>query len=172
MRALVLMILIPLALSACANKGLRDLRTDSNGPDEFMLQPVKALEAPTSYAQLPTPTPGQTNLTDRSALAEGAAAFGGRLDSADAGIPASDGALVQHASRRGVDPTIRADLAESDAKFRKRKQRFTQIRLVPVDRYDQAYRRQALDADSEARRWRRAGARTPAAPPSNTKPIF
>ena len=172
MRALVLLILLPLALSACANKGLRELRTDSNGPDEFMIQPVKPLEAPTSYAELPAPTPGQPNLPDRSALAEGAAAFGGRLDSADAGIPASDGALVQHASRRGVDPNIREDLAEADAKFRKRKQRFTQLRIVPVDRYDQAYRRQALDAEAEAGRWRRAGARTPSAPPRARGPIF
>lgn len=172
MRARVILILIPLALAACANKGLRDLQTDSNGPDEFLIQPVKPLEAPTSYAELPAPTPGQANITDRSALAEGAAAFGGRLDSADAGIPASDGALVQHASRRGVDPNIRTDLAEDDAKFRKRKQRFTQIRIVPVDRYDQAYRRQALDAEAEAGRWRRAGARTPSAPPPPRGNIF
>ncbi|WP_370399791.1 DUF3035 domain-containing protein [Sulfitobacter sp. JB4-11] len=172
MRALVILILIPMALSACANKGLRDLRTDSNGPDEFLIQPVKPLEAPPSYAELPAPTPGQVSITDRSALAEGAAAFGGRLDSADGGIPASDGALVQHVSRSGVDPDIRADLAEKDAQFRKRKQRLTQIRIVPVDRYNQAYRRQALDAEAEAQRWRRAGARTPSAPPPVRASIF
>ena len=172
MRAIVIMILIPLALSACANKGLRDLRTSSNGPDEFMIQPVNPLEQPPDFSALPTPTPGETSIADRSALAEGAAAFGGRLDSADAGIPASDGALVQHVSRRGVDPNIRSELAEADAQFRKRKQRFTQIRIVPVDRYNQAYRRQALDADAEASRWRRAGARTPSAPPDNRRPVF
>ncbi len=172
MRALVILILIPLAVSACANNGLRDLRTNSSGPDEFMIQPVKALEAPASYSELPTPTPGEASITDRSALAEGAAAFGGRLDNPDAGIPASDGALVQHVSRSGVNPNIRADLAEADAQFRKRKQRFTQIRLVPVDRYDQAYRRQALDAEAEALRWRGAGARTPSAPPQSRRPIF
>lgn len=172
MRARVIMILIPLALAACANNGLRDLRTNSSGPDEFMIQPVRALEAPANYSELPTPTPGEANITDKSALADGAAAFGGRLDDPNAGIPASDGALVQHVSRSGVNPNIRTDLAEADAQFRKRKQRFTQIRLVPVDRYDQAYRRQILDAETEAERWRGAGARTPSAPPSTRRPVF
>lgn len=167
MRRIALIALIPLALAACSNQGLRDLRSSSDGPDEFMIQPVKPLESPDNYATLPAPTPGKANLTDRSALNEGVQAFGGRPQSADVGIPASDGALVRHASRNGVSANIREELAETDAKFRKRKARFTQFRIVPVDRYNQAYKRQALDADKEARRWRRAGARTPSAPPAN-----
>lgn len=165
MRRIVLLVLIPLALGACANKGLRDLQNVSDGPNEFMIQPTKPLEAPASYSDLPPPTPGQANLTDRSALNEGVAAFGGRPEAAGGGIPASDGALVQHASRLGVAPDIRSDLAETDAQFRKRQARFTQFRIVPVDRYNQAYRRQALDAGSEAEKWRRAGARTPSYAP-------
>lgn len=167
MRRIVVLALISLALSACANKGLRDLRNPSDGPDEFMLQPSKPLEAPASYSDLPPPTPGQANLTDRSAINEGIVAFGGNPAATAGGIPASDGALVQHASRLGVAPDIRTDLAETDAKFRKRKARFTQFRLVPVDRYNQAYRRQTLDASTEAARWRAAGARTPSSPPRN-----
>ncbi len=167
MRRFALLVLIPLALSACANNGLRQVQNNGSGPDEFILQPAKPLEAPPSFSALPPPTPGEANLTDRSAIAEGATAFGGRLDSATGPIPASDGALVRHASRLGVAPTIRQELAETDAQFRKRKARFTQIRIVPVDRYNQAYRREALDANSEASRWRRAGARTPSAPPAN-----
>ncbi|MFC6636441.1 DUF3035 domain-containing protein [Sulfitobacter sp. JBTF-M27] len=166
MRRTLLLLLIPLVLGACANKGLRDLQNTSDGPDEFMIQPSKPLEAPPSYKELPTPTPGQANLTDRSALNEGITAFGGRVEAANGGIPASDGALVQHVSRLGVAANIREELAERDALFRKRKARFTQIRIVPVDRYNQAYRREALDADLEAARWRRAGARTPSAPPA------
>lgn len=165
MRRIAVLILITLTLSACANTGLRDLRTNSGGPDEFLVQPVKGLEAPTDYSALPAPTPGQANLADRSAINEGVVAFGGRPTSPDAGIPASDGALVQHASRRGVDPNIRQDLAEADAKFRKRKARFTQIRIARVDRYEQTYRRQALNPETEAAKWRRAGARTPSSPP-------
>lgn len=165
MRAYAAFILIPLVLSACANQGLRDLRSSSSGPDEFMIQPVKPLEAPANYSELPPPTPGQANLTDRSALAEGAAAFGGQLGSVNAGVPASDAALIQQASRLGVTGGIRGILAETDAKFRKRKARFTQYRIVPVDRYNQAYRREALNARNEAARWQRAGARTPTVPP-------
>lgn len=166
MRRIAILVLIPLVLSACANQGLRQLRNTSDGPDEFILQPSKPLESPASYSELPTPTPGQGNLTDRNAVAEGTLAFGGRPEPEGAGIPARDGALVQHASRLGVSPTIRGDLAEADAQFRKRKARLTQIRIVPVDRYDQAYRRETLDAGAEAARWRRAGARTPSSPPT------
>lgn len=165
MRRIALLILIPLALGACANKGLRNLQNVSDGPNEFMLQPSKPLAAPDSYADLPPPTPGQANLADRSALAEGVTAFGGRPEASGGAIPARDGALVQHASRLGVAANIREDLAERDAQFRKRQGRFTQIRLFAVDRYNQAYRRQTLDADTEAAKWRRAGARTPSSPP-------
>lgn len=166
MRRIAILFLIPLVLGACANKGLRDLQNVSDGPNEFMILPAKPLENPTSFSDLPPPTPGQANLTDRSAVADGVTALGGRPESASAGIPASDGALVRHASRLGVAADIRTDLATKDAQFRKRKARFTQFRIVPVDRYNQAYRRQALDADAEAARWRRAGARTPSYAPN------
>lgn len=166
MRFVAAIVLIPLVLGACANKGLRDIQTTGNGPDEFMVQPVKPLSQPESYASLPPPTPGQANLTDRSALAEGMAAFGGRPQALEGGIPASDGALVQQASRLGVTPSIRQELAETDAAFRKRQARFTQFRIVPVDRYNEAYGSQTLDPVAEAARWRRAGARTPSAPPA------
>jgi hypothetical protein len=69
----------------------------------------------------------------------------------------------------GVQPGIRGTLAQSDAEFRKRKGRFTQFRIVPVDRYSQAYQRQTLDAHSEAERWRKAGGRTPSYPPQDTR---
>ncbi len=167
MRLIAALILIPLMLAGCANTGLRDLRSNSAGPDEFGIQPAKPLEQPESFNELPVPTPGQSNLADRDALQEGAAAFGGRIADPNGPIPASDGALVQHASRLGVAPGIRQQLAETDADFRKRKARFTQFRIVPVDRYNQAYRREALDPQAELARWRRAGARGPSAPPAN-----
>lgn len=166
MRRIALICLIPLALAACSNQGLRDFQPTSEGPDEFMVQPVKPLEQPADFSTLPPPAPGQANLVDRSAVAEGVAALGGRLDTTG-GVPAADAALVQHASRLGVQPGIRGTLAQSDAEFRKRKGRFTQFRIVPVDRYDQAYKRQQLDAHAEAERWRRAGGRTPSYPPQD-----
>lgn len=167
MRKLAFLFVLPVLVAGCANVGLRDLRSNSKGPDEFGVQPVNSLQEPVSYNELPTPTPGGSNRADRSALAEGAQAFGGSIGDPNGPIPASDGALVQHASRMGVSPNIRATLAQTDADFRRRKQRFTQFRIVPVDRYNQAYRKQALDARAEQKRWQRAGARTPSAPPAN-----
>ncbi len=162
---ILLLALLPLALAACANTGLRDIRPQGDGPDEFIIQPSKPLEEPTSYTELPVPTPGEANLTDRSALNEATLAFGGRPEAEGGGIPASEVALVQYASRFGVSPNIRGDLAEADADFRRRRGRLTQYRLFPVDRYAEVYRRQTLDADSEAIKWRRAGARTPSYAP-------
>jgi hypothetical protein len=167
MRIVAALVLISLALAGCANDGLRDIRGSAMGPDEFMVQPVKPLAEPTNYTDLPPPTPGQANLTDRDAIAEGIVAFGGRPEAAAGGIPASDGALVQQASRFGVAPTIRQELAETDAEFRKRRGRFTQFKIVSTDRYNQVYRGQSLDAEAEAARWRNAGARTPSAPPAD-----
>ena len=167
MRKFALLFVLPVLVAGCANVGLRDLRSTSKGPDEFGIQPASALQEPTSFSELPAPTPGGANRADRSALAEGAQAFGGTLGNPNGPIPASDGALVQHASRNGVSPDIRATLAQTDADFRRRKERFTQFRIVPVDRYNQAYRDEALDARAEQRRWQRAGARTPSAPPAN-----
>jgi hypothetical protein len=167
MRIVAALVLISLALAGCANDGLRDIRGSAMGPDEFMVQPVKPLAEPANYTDLPPPTPGQANLTDRNAIAEGIVAFGGRPEAAAGGIPASDGALVQQASRFGVAPTIRQELAETDAEFRKRRGRFTQFKIVSTDRYNQVYRGQSLDAAAEAARWRSAGARTPSAPPAD-----
>lgn len=166
MRKFAILFVLPALIAGCANVGLRDLQSTSSGPDEFGIKPVGALEEPTNYSELPTPTPGGTNITDKSAIADGTRAFGGRPSDPNGPIPASDGALVQHASRLGVAPNIRGDLAETDAAFRKRKARFTQFRIVPVDRYNQAYKREALDARAEQNRWRSAGARTPSAPPA------
>jgi hypothetical protein len=166
MRNYVMMFVLLASVAGCGNTGLRDLQSNSKGPDEFGIKPVAPLQEPTSFSDLPTPTPGGSNRVDRSALAEGAQAFGGSLDDPDGPVPGSDGALVQHASRLGVASDIRETLAQTDADFRRRQARFTQFRIVPVDRYNQAYRRQALDARAEQDRWRRAGARTPSAPPA------
>ncbi|WP_420568763.1 DUF3035 domain-containing protein [Thalassovita sp.] len=154
------------ALAGCSNSGkLRDLRSFTGGPDEFLVAPSKELTLPGDYSQLPAPTPGGVNRTDQDPKADAVAALGGKRSALVAtGVPATDGALVNHVARNGVSPTIRADLAEEDAAFRKRQARFTNIRLVRVDRYNQAYRRFRLDARKEAARWRAVGIPTPSAP--------
>lgn len=159
-----------LMLCACSgNDGLRQLNTPERGPDEFRVLPSKPLEAPESYTFLPVPTPGAGNRTDQNPSADAVAALGGNPAALvpGNGIPSGDNAIVTYSSRYGVTANIRQVLAESDAEFRKRKGRFTNIRIVPVDRYNQAYEEFALDPFSEASRWRRAGIRTPSAPPGN-----
>ncbi|UWR22197.1 DUF3035 domain-containing protein [Sulfitobacter sp. S190] len=167
MRSTGVLVVTALLLAGCANVGLRDLRSDDDGPDEFGIQPVKSLQQPDSFSDLPPPTPGRSNRADRDPRAEGIAAVGGRATDPNGPIPARDGGLVQYASRLGVQAGIRAELAAEDADFRRRKARFAQYRILPVDRYAQAYEALALDPQDELERWKRAGARVPSAPPAN-----
>jgi hypothetical protein len=81
------------------------------------------------------------------------------------GIPAGDSALVTAASRHGVEPGVRESLAAADAKFRKRQRRTGRIKLFPVDRYEQAYRKQALEPFAVTEEFRRSGFGTPTSPP-------
>lgn len=165
MRKASLIIMLSFGLSACGEASLRELRSPGNGPDEFRILPVLPLEQPESFSELPPPTPGLANRTDPNPINDAAVALGGRKGSPNAPIPGADGGIVSYASRAGVDPNIRARLAEEDAGFRKRRSRFTQIRLSPIDRYEQAYKREALDPYPVAEQFRRAGIRVPKAPP-------
>jgi len=158
-----------IAVTGCGQKGLRDLRPNGPGPDEFMILPNKPLTPPADYASLPAPTPGGGNLVDPTPKQDLIVALGGRSSALnpDGGIPGSDGALVTAASRYGVEPGVRASLAEEDAKFRKRASRSGRIKLLPVDRYKQAYQKQTLDPFQENEKFRRSGYGTPTAPPSD-----
>ncbi|MCG7494907.1 DUF3035 domain-containing protein [Thalassobius sp. Cn5-15] len=169
-RILVLLMAV-LTIAACSNEerdiGLRDLRSNSAGPDEFLVLPSKDLQQPTDYASLPTPTPGGRNLTDQNPVADGITALGGRASAlvATAEIPAADSALLAHASRNGISADIRTTLDAEDEEFRRFNSRFTRLKLVKVDRYDRAYRKFALDPSVEADKWREFGVQTPSAPP-------
>lgn len=166
--------LIPLCLVLCVTlaacsgqKGLRALNDSKDGPDEFAVLPVKPLQPPSSYTALPVPTPGGANLTDPTPNADAVVALGGRASALQPSgkIPSSDSVLVTQASRFGVTPGIREELAAEDADFRRRMGRWTGLSIVPVDRYQQAYRREAIDPYKEASRYRQIGVRVPAAPP-------
>lgn len=163
----IIVLAVGVAVAGCANKGLRDLRAPGTGPDEFMILPAKPLTQPENYAVLPPPTPGGGNLTDQHPDADAVAALGGRPEAPGAtGVAASDAALVAAASRNGVPANTRVALAEQDAEFRRRQGRMTRLRLFPVDRYSQAYRKQALSPFDQAQRFRNAGAGTPTSPPA------
>ncbi len=168
MRLVLISALCILTLSACGGKdrGLRDFRTNKAGPDEFSVAPTKPLETPSSYSELPSPTPGGSNLTDATPNSDAIAALGGNAAAASrGGIPTTDRALVAHAGRKGITPDIRNVLAAEDETFRKRRGRIGF--LGRGDKYFAAYATQALDAFAELVRWRQLGVKTPSAPPSN-----
>ncbi len=175
-KRLAILMTVALGLtSACSGGQERDITLKNivsvqPGPDEFAVLPGKPLQQPENFTDLPTPTPGAANLTDQNPLADGVRAFGGnpaRLE--NSGVPASDGALVRAASRNGVDPNVRAELAAQDEEFRRRKSRFTKLRIAKQDLYDDVYKRETLDPHRELNRYRAAGARTPTAPPRGVK---
>ncbi len=154
-------------VAGCANTGLRDLRAPGTGPDEFMIVPAKPLTQPRDYTALPPPTPGGANLTDQYPAEDAMAALGGRPDALrSTAVPASDAALVAAAGRYGVPANIRSALDEADAEFRRRQGRMTRIKLFPVDRYSQAYAKEALDPFQQTELFRRRGIATPTSPPA------
>jgi hypothetical protein len=163
-----IIIVAALALAGCSGGGLRELSKASAGPDEFLILPNKPLTAPTDYNNLPTPTPGGTNLVDQHPIADAVAALGGRPELyATNGVSPSDAGLLAQTSRYGVPPNTRVTLAEEDARFRKRKAILSKFRLFKVDRYEQSYKSQTIDPFTQAGRLQNAGIRIPTAPPRN-----
>ena len=69
-----------LALGACGSGNrephLMNLRSSTNGPDEFSILPPKGLELPPDLAALPEPTPGGGNLTDQHPMDDAIVALG------------------------------------------------------------------------------------------------
>jgi len=157
------------ALAGCsgdAKPELMNLRSSTQGPDEFGILPTKPLEQPASYADLPAPTPGGANLVDPNPEAEAVAALGGNPAALSrGGVPASDGGLVSYASRFGASPAIRETLAAEDLQWRRDNNGRILQRLFSVNVYYRAYRNQALDQHLELDRWRKLGVRNVGAPP-------
>ena len=153
------------ALAGCARDGPPDLvRLRSEGPDEFAILPHEPLEPPPSLNVLPPPAPGGTSRADPTPLADATVALGGR-PGARAAVPARDGAVVAYAGRGGVAPGVRTTLAAEDLAARESGSPRLLERLFGVNTYTGVYERQALDQHAELERLRRAGIRTPAAPP-------
>ncbi len=156
-----------LALAACSeneNPILMHAAAQERGPDEFSIVPTKPLEMPPSLSELPPPNPAGVNRVDPQPRADIARALGGSPAAALA-PGAADGAIVNHASRFGRDAAIREQLAAEDLDFRRRNQGRLLERLFSVNVYHNAYQFMWLDKYAELERWRRAGVRTPTAPP-------
>jgi len=159
---------VVLLISACSDRvpRLSNLETSSGGPDEFSILPGKPLQSPQNYTELPVPTPGANNLTNPTPKADAVAALGGRRGFAGrSGIGAADGPMLAYASRYGVQPSVRVDLAETDLAFRRRRTSILSLGWFGKNRYYSAYRSQALDPYLALERLRAAGVKTPSAPP-------
>ena len=161
-----------LALSACGGKKdpqLMNIRSDSSGPDEFTILPGKPLQAPDFAASLPAPTPGGANLTDPTPKGDAIAALGGnpaRLNRAGGGaIGRGDGGIVSHARRFGASGNIRNMLAAEDLEFRRGNKGKLLERWFNLNVYYKAYKNMSLNQHRELARFRRAGVKTPSAPP-------
>ncbi|TCL01282.1 beta-barrel assembly complex subunit BamF [Shimia isoporae] len=154
-------------LAACSgDKTLRTMPNNSDGPDEFRIIPGKELTQPKDYNALPLPAPGGVNRTDLDPVGDAMVALGGRAPSRENTnqIASADAALVTYASRNGRTADIRQTTRLEDEEFRKKRGRFTQIRLKKTNIYEKVYAPQDLEEVDEWWRWRRAGAKTPAAP--------
>lgn len=160
--------LVAVLLTGCTGGGsLHSNAQPGDGPDEFSILPGKELTMPSDFSALPPPTPGGVNRTDQDPLSDAVAALGGSASARSAlntSIPASDGALVNYSSRLGREANIRATVLAEDEAYRKSRGRFTSIRVSKKGLYEQVYKRQQLDYRDEWWKWKRAGARTPAAP--------
>ena len=155
-------------LAACADRDREPqlLNIRSSTPDEFAILPTKPLEQPADYASLPEPTPGGRNLVDPTPNEDAVAVLGGNPAAlARTGVPAGDGGLLSYAGRFGVTPGIRSELAAADLEYRRRNDGRLLERLFNVNVYFRAYKPLSLDQHVELERWRRAGVRTPSAPP-------
>ena len=140
---------------------LMNIRSATQGPDEFGILPPKAFELPKDMAALPEPTPGGVNLTDPTPKEDAIVALGGR----PGGGAGGDAGLINHISRYGVNGGIRSTLAAEDLEWRRDNNGRILERLFNVNVYYKAYSAQSLDQQAELFRWRQRGVRTPSAPP-------
>lgn len=169
LRALILLSCVGLAGCTAGGRNgetnLHSLSTAGAGPDEFSIVPHRPLVQPESFAELPAPTPGRRNRADAIPDATAIAALGGdpsRLNST--GVPSSDTAMLNRATRFGIDANIRRDLAIADVEFRRTRGRFNYT-IIADDRYSRVYSRLSLDPYRQIEVFRRLGVKTPAAPP-------
>lgn len=156
-----------LLLSACAREEapqLFFLGGRDDGPDEFSIIPAKPLQEPENFAELPTPTPGGSNLTDPTPEADLMLALGGNPDRLTGG--ALEGGIVNYVGRFGISPTIRAQLAAEDEQFRAENRGLPLERLFRHTVYFDAYSVQSLDQYGELERLRAAGIPTATVPPA------
>ena len=144
-KRLVLAGAVLLALSACGGAGrephLMNLRSSTDGPDEFSILPPKGLELPPDVVALPEPTPGGGNLTDQHPMDDAIVALGGTVSGGTPG----DAGLINYTARHGVQAGIRNTLAAEDLRYRQTHGGRPLEKLFRVNTYYKAYARFWLD---------------------------
>lgn len=153
--------LIALAACGAADPRLMNIRNTEAGPDEFAVLPTNPIAIPENLSALPQPTPGGANRTDPDPEGDAIRALGGNPERATR----MAGDITAHATRFGVSDDIRGVLAAEDLDFRRQNSGRLLERLFDSNVYFRAYRDMSLDRYAELERLRRAGVRTPAAPP-------
>ena len=156
-----------LVLAACSSKtppNLMNIRSETDGPDEFAILPPKPLAMPESLTALPAPTPGGENRTDPHPMDDALVARGGKPNTTGK-VAAADASLYNYANREGITPGIRQTLATEDYDFRRAHNGRILERMVGQNVYFKAYKNYALDQYAELLKWRKRGVQTPAAPP-------
>lgn len=162
-------LIVALGLMGCSRSAephLMNFYSNTRGPDEFAVLPTKPLQMPKDLKDLPTPTPGGTDLVDPTPDADAVAALGGRPSALQAGaIPAGDKALIAQVTRYGTDPKIRAQLAAADREYRRKHPGKVLPRLLGLSQYNYVYKPMELDQYAALKKWRAAGLPTDTAPP-------
>ncbi|MEO0343934.1 MAG: DUF3035 domain-containing protein [Pseudomonadota bacterium] len=162
---IVVGLIVLLAVTACSSRDepnqLMNIRNEGRGPDEFAVVPNEPLEIPDNVASAELPTPGGTSRADRGPDEILTEALGGR-----AGAGVNDQAFVNAVGRFGVAEGIRGVLAQEDVAFRADGFVRPLERAAKVNVYFKFYEEQTLDSYDELNRLRRAGVRTPTAPPA------
>lgn len=155
--------LVVLAACGGGDPRLMNIRNTEAGPDEFSILPTNPIVIPDDLSALPPPTLGGTNRTDPDPEGDAIRALGGD----PSGGTRQAGDIAQYAARFGVSSDIRTVLAAEDLDFRSRNNGLLLERLFNTNVYFSAYREMSLDRYAELERLRRAGVRTPAAPPES-----
>lgn len=154
---------IVLSLGAgCASinqPSLMNLRSSKTGPNEFLVVPSGPLKQPKTYSELPLPTPGGGNRTDRKPGNEVITALGGNEN-----FSRRDPKLVEYVSRYGGESNIRSILAKEDLAFREENDGLFLERILKVSVYYKAYAKQSLDQYVELKRLNDLGVKTVSAP--------
>jgi len=168
MKLLVKVFLIGMFLISCGDKDpdLLTLRSSGNGPDEFALVTLRAIEMPSDFSNLPTPTLGGSNLTDINPQEDVINALGGVLNSKEESSQV-DKYLEEAVSRFGLIDNIRGELSLEDEKFRSKNNGLFLERLVDMNVYFRAYSSMTLDSMEEMDRLSGIGIKILARPPNS-----